>query len=139
MTKDELEELTEEAFLDSGDYVFNGRPHFFSFNHRYALLAMIKEAGKISLEEQSLMMFWLSSFDADGLKTIRREWRIDSEIVFQKFENRSEDFIFTPDAGEIQEGGEFCSKMWDHIEGSTNEVENDKEQTEELEESSPGK
>ena len=77
MTKDELEELTEEAFLDSGDYVFNGRPHFFSFNHRYALLAMIKEAGKISLEEQSLMMFWLSSFDADGLKTIRREWRID--------------------------------------------------------------
>ena len=139
MTKDELDELTEEAFLDSGDYVFNGRPHFFSFNHRYALLAMIKEAGKISLEEQSLMMFWLSSFDADGLKTIRREWRMDSEIVFQKFENRSEDFIFTPDSVEIQEVGEFCSKMWDHIEGSTNEVENDKEQTEELEESSPGK
>ena len=85
------------------------------------------------------MMFWLSSFDADGLKTIRREWRIDSEIVFQKFENRSEDFIFTPDSVEIQEVGEVCSKMWDHIEGSTNEVENDQEQKEELEESSPGK
>ena len=50
MTKDELDELTEDAFLDSGDYVHNGRPHFFSFNHRYALLAMIKVAGKISLE-----------------------------------------------------------------------------------------
>ena len=51
MKQDELDELTEDAFLDSRDYVFDGRPHFFSYNHRYALLALIKEAGKISLEE----------------------------------------------------------------------------------------
>ena len=107
MTKDELDELTEDAFLDSGDYVHNGRPHFFSFNHRYALLAMIKEAGKISLEEQSLIMFWLSSF--------------------------------APDSKEIIAMSEFCGKMWDHIDGSTNIVDNEDEGDKVEDSGSPGK
>ena len=139
MTKDELDELTEDAFLDSGDYVFNGRPHFFSFNHRYALLAMIKEAGKISLEEQSLIMFWLSSFPPDELKQIRSEWRRDPEIVFNRFEDRDESFVFAPESKEIIEMSEFCGKMWDHIDGSTNIVDNEDEGDKVEDSGSPGK
>ena len=139
MTQDELDELTEDAFLDSGDYVFNGRPHFFSFNHRYALLAMIKEAGKISLEEQSLIMFWLSSFPPDELKQIRSEWRRDPEIVFNRFEDRDESFVFAPESKEIIEMSEFCGKMWDHIDGSTNIVDNEDEGDKVEDSGSPGK
>ena len=139
MTQDELDELTEDAFLDSGDYVFNGRPHFFSFNHRYALLAMIKEAGKISLEEQSLIMFWLSSFAPDELKQIRSEWRRDPEIVFNRFEDRDESFVFAPESKEIIEMSEFCGKMWDHIDGSTNIVDNEDEGDKVEDSGSPGK
>ena len=139
MTKDELDELTEDAFMDSGDYVFNGRPHFFSFNHRYALLAMIKEAGKISLEEQTLIMFWISSFSPDDLKQLRSEWRRDSEIVFERFENRDEEFVFAPDSKEVAAMADFCASIWDHIEGSTNIVDEDEKETEEAKETSPGK
>jgi hypothetical protein len=139
MTKDELDELTEDAFLDSGDYVHNGRPHFFSFNHRYALLAMIKEAGKISLEEQSLIMFWLSSFGPDELKQIRSEWRRDPEIVFSRFEDRDDAFVFAPDSEEIIAMSEFCGKMWDHIDGSTNIVDNEDEGDKVEDSGSPGK
>ena len=139
MTQDELDELTEDAFLDSGDYVFNGRPHFFSFNHRYALLAMIKEAGKISLEEQSLIMFWLSSFPPDELKQIRSEWRRDPEIVFNRFEDMDESFVFAPESKEIIEMSEFCGKMWDHIDGSTNIVDNEDEGDKVEDSGSPGK
>ena len=137
MTKDELDELTEDAFLDSGDYVFNGRPHFFSFNHRYALLAMIKEAGKISLEEQSLIMFWISSFPPDELKEIRSEWRQDPEIVFNRFEDRAEEFIFPAGSKELLEVGEFCGKIWDDIEASTNLA--DLDETDKESHGAPGK
>ena len=137
MTKDELDELTEDAFLDSGDYVFNGRPHFFSFNHRYALLAMIKEAGKISLEEQSLIMFWISSFPPDELKQIRSEWRRDPEIVFNRFEDRAEEFIFPAGSKELLEVGEFCGKIWDDIEASTNLA--DLDETDKESHGAPGK
>lgn len=137
MTKDELDELTEDAFLDSGDYVFNGRPHFFSFNHRYALLAMIKEAGKISLEEQSLIMFWISSFPPDELKQIRSEWRQDPEIVFNRFEDRAEEFIFPAGSKELLEVGEFCGKIWDDIEASTNLA--DLDETDKESHGAPGK
>ena len=137
MTKDELDELTEDAFLDSGDYVFNGRPHFFSFNHRYALLAMIKEAGKISLEEQSLIMFWISSFPPDELKQIRSEWRQDPEIVFNRFEDRSEEFIFPAGSKELLEVGEFCGKIWDDVEASTNLA--DLDETDKDSDGAPGK
>ena len=137
MTKDELDELTEDAFLDSGDYVFNGRPHFFSFNHRYALLAMIKEAGKISLEEQSLIMFWISSFPPDELKQIRSEWRQDPEIVFNRFEDRAEEFIFPAGSKDLLEVGEFCGKIWDDIEASTNLA--DLDETDKESHGAPGK
>ena len=137
MTKDELDELTEDAFLDSGDYVFNGRPHFFSFNHRYALLAMIKEAGKISLEEQSLIMFWISSFPPDELKQIRSEWRQDPEIVFNRFEDRAEEFIFPAGSKELLEVGEFCGKIWDDVEASTNLA--DLDETDKDSDGAPGK
>ena len=137
MTKDELDELTEDAFLDSGDYVFNGRPHFFSFNHRYALLAMIKEAGKISLEEQSLIMFWISSFPPDALKQIRSEWRQDPEIVFNRFEDRAEEFIFPAGSKELLEVGEFCGKIWDDVEASTNLA--DLDETDKESDGAPGK
>lgn len=137
MTKDELDELTEDAFLDSGDYVFNGRPHFFSFNHRYALLAMIKEAGKISLEEQSLIMFWISSFPPDELKQIRSEWRQDPEIVFNRFEDRAEEFIFPAGSKELLEVGEFCGKIWDDVEASTNLA--DLDETDKESDGAPGK
>ena len=100
---------------------------------------MIKEAGKISLEEQSLIMFWLSSFAPDELKQIRSEWRRDPEIVCNRFEDRDESFVFAPESKEIIEMSEFCGKMWDHIDGSTNIVDNEDEGDKVEDSGSPGK
>ena len=125
MSNDDLAELSEDAFEDSGTYEFKGRPLWFGYRHYYALTAISSQAS-MSAEEQVLLVFWIATHSPDGIKQLRADWRKEPDHVFERFEDVPEDYGLAPGSQDMLDLALVVEKIWSDIDNSPDEVKKSK-------------
>ena len=69
-----------------------------------------------------LLVFWIATHDAEGIKRLRAEWRRDQEEVFTRFEDAPEDFGIAPGSQDMLDLAVIVNKIWQDVESSRDEV-----------------
>ena len=121
MSEYDFQDEAEEAFEDSGQYEFKGRPLWFGYRHYYAMTAINMES-RMSAEEQVLLVFWIATHNQEEIKQLRTDWRKDPDEVFERFEGVPENFGLAPGSQDMLDLALVVEKIWKDIEASRDEI-----------------